>query len=178
MSHALRSAQEFLIDLAYITRDIKNKKGNECLRYLKFMLTVESEERKRLGSDNTSIENLIKKICPPDLKLPKRSSQWTDTSRRDKIEKGLKFYKIEPPNLIEFRSKFHSALSSAAHGNRNTIYTLTRTAEENFPKLEADLKLSIGSFEVALRSALKCYVQLYLGRNKDYRDILKSMSNL
>lgn len=32
LSHAQRAAQEFLIDLAYIMRDIKNKKGDEYLR--------------------------------------------------------------------------------------------------------------------------------------------------
>ena len=35
LSHALRSAQEFLVDLAYIVRDIKNRSGYEYLRYLK-----------------------------------------------------------------------------------------------------------------------------------------------
>ena len=94
LAHAQRTAQEFLIDLAYIISDFKHKSGNEYLRYLKFILTIESEENKRLGLDNTSVENLIKKICPSDLKLPKRGSQWTDTSREVKKEKGLILYKI------------------------------------------------------------------------------------
>lgn len=175
LSHAQRAAQEFLIDLAYIIRDLKNKKGNEYLRYLKFILTVESEEKKRLGSDNTSVENLLKKKFPPDLELPKRGGQWTDTSRKDKIEKGLKFYKIEPDHFADYRLDFHSLSSSAAHGNPSNIYTFIRTPEENLPKLEADLSISILQFEKTLESALKCYIHLYLGRNNDCKNIINSL---
>ncbi len=120
--HALRSAQEFLVDLAYIMSDLKNKKGNEYLRYLKFILTMERKENKRLGLDNTYVENLLKRNFPPNLQLPKRETQWTDTSRKGKIENGLKFYKIELPHFMDFRSKFHSQWSSTAHGNKDTIY--------------------------------------------------------
>ena len=38
LSHAQRVGQEFLIDLAYIMRDRKNKLGYEYLRYLKLCL--------------------------------------------------------------------------------------------------------------------------------------------
>lgn len=179
LAHARRSTQEFLIDLAYIMSDIKHTQGNEYLRYLKYMLTTESEENKRLGLDNTSVENLIKKIIPHDLKLPKRESQWTDTSRKDKIQKGLKKYKVElfddPKSYPSHRLEFHSNLSSAAHGNDNTIHTLTRTKEENLPELEADLTISAFSFDIDLKSALKCYFIYYLGQNNLYRKIVKSM---
>ena len=175
LAHAQRAAQEFLIDLAYIMRDIKNKKGNKYDRYLKFILTMESEELKRQGTDNTDIENLIKKIFPPDLELPKRGGQWTDTSRKDKIEQGLKFYKIEPDHFADFRFDFHSDLSSTAHGNADTISAFTRTPEENLPKLKANLTVSTAHFEVVLESALICYIQLYLGRNKDCEEIINSM---
>ena len=177
LPHALRTAQESLIDLAYIMSDLKNKQGNEYLRYLKFILTIENEELKRLGLDNTSAENLLKNNFPPDLELPKRTGQWTDTSRKEKIKKGLKLYKIEPPQLSDFRFDFHSNLSSAAHGNSNTIYTLIQTPEENRPKLEADLTLSVAHFEATLGSALKCYVRLYLGRSKNYAEIVKLLDN-
>ena len=43
LAHAERIAQEFLIDLTYIMSDIKNKKGNEYLLYLKYMLTIETK---------------------------------------------------------------------------------------------------------------------------------------
>lgn len=179
LAHARRSMQDFLIDLAYIMSDIRHTRGNEYLRYLKYMFTTESEEKKRLGLDNTSTENLSKKIFPPDLELPKRKSQWTDTSRKDKIQKGLKKYKIElfdnPKSYPSHRLEFHSNLSSTAHGNDNTIYTLLRTKEENLPKLEADLTISAFSFDIDLKSALKCYFIYYLGQNNLYRKIVKSM---
>lgn len=171
LAHAQRMAQDFLIDLAYIMSDFKHKSGNEYLRYLKYILTVDSEENKRLGLDNTSVENLLKKNFPPDLKLPKRGTQWTKTSRDVKKERGLKLYKIESPDFADFRVEYHKGLSSTAHGNENTTYTLTRTPEENLRKLRADLTMSIGYFDGVLESALKCYVQLYLGRNNDYREI-------
>ena len=179
LAHARRSIQDFLIDLAYIMSDIKHTRGNEYLRYLKYMLTMESEENKRLGRDNTTNEDLIKKIIPPELESPKRKSQWTDTSRKDKIQKGLKKYKIElfdnPKSYPNHRLKVHSDLSSTAHGNDNTIYTLLRTNEENLPKLEADLTISVFSFDIDLESALKCYIKLYLGQNELYKEIVKSI---
>ena len=179
LAHARRSMQEFLIDLAYIMSNIKHTRGSEYLRYLKYMLTTESEENKRLGRDNTANEDFIKKIFPPDLELPKRKSQWTDTSRKEKIKKGLKKYKIElfdnPKSYPSHRLEFHSVLSSAAHGNDNTIYTFLRTKEENLPKLEADLTISIFSFDIDLASSLKCYIKLYLGQNKLYKEMVKSI---
>ncbi len=42
-------------------------------------------------------------------------------------------------------------------------------------KLEEDLTKSIAFFEATLESALKCYVRLYLGRNVDHGEIVKSM---
>lgn len=179
LAHARRSIQDFLIDLAYIMSDIKHARGNEYLRYLKYMLTMEGEENKRLGRDNTANADLIKKIIPPDLESPKRKTQWTDTSRKDKIQKGLKKYKIElfdnPKSYPNHRLEFHSHFSSTAHGNNNTIYTLLRTNKENFPKLEADLTISIFSFDIDLESALKCYIKLYLGQNTLYKEIVKSI---
>ena len=172
LSHAQRTAQEFLIDLAYIMRDIKNKSGYEYLRYLKFIVDRESEIS---GKKNCS-EDRYKELFPSELKLKRKSkTEWSHTSREDKIERGLKFYKIEPDHFADFRFKLHSGMSSTAHGNANTIYTLIRTPEENLPKLTADFKLSIGHFENVLKSALKCYVSLYLGRKKDYREIVESM---
>ena len=159
--------------------DIKHTRGDEYLRYLKYILTVGSEENKRLGRDNTANEDFIKKNIPSDLESPKRTSQWTNTSRKDKIQKGLKKYKIElfdnPKSYSNLRLESHSDLSSTAHGNDNTIYTLLRTSEENLSKLEADLTISVFSFDKDLESALKCYFQLYLGRNNLYREIVKSI---
>ena len=180
LAHARRSMQEFLIDLAYIMSDIKHNRGNEYLCYLKYMLTKSKEDNERDGRDNTSTESLIEKIIPHDLELPKkRKSQWTDTSRKDKIKKGLKKYKIEsfdnPQNYPSHRLKFYSDLSSTAHGNENTIYTLMRTNKENLPKLEADLTISAFSFDIDLESALKCYFIYYLGQNNLYKEIVKSL---
>ena len=179
LAYAQRSIQDFLIDLAYIMSDIKHTRGNEYLCYLKYMLTMQGEENKRMDQDNTSVENLIKKIFPPDLESPKRRSQWTDTSRKDKIEKGLKLYKIElfdnPKSYSNRRLESHSDLSSTAHGNENTIYTLTRTKEKNLRKMEADLTISIFRFDIDLESALRCYVKFYLGRNALYKEIVKSI---
>ena len=172
LSHAQRTAQEFLIDLAYIVRDKKNKSGCEYLRYFKFIVDKEKEES---GKSNFS-EDQYNKIFPPKLNLKRKSkTEWSHTSRKGKIEKGLKFYKIEPDHFADFRFKMHAGMSSTAHGNANTIYTLIRTPEENLTKLTADLKLSIGHFENVLKSALECYIKLYLGRNKDYREIAESV---
>ena len=66
-------------------------------------------------------------------------------------------------------------MSSTAHGNDNTINTLIQTPEKNLHKLEEDLTKSIAFFEATLESALKCYVRLYLGRNVDHGEIVKSM---
>ena len=173
LAHALRSAQESLIDLAYIMSDQKNKKGNEYLRYLKFIIDRESE----LGGKKPVCKDRYNEMFPPELDLKRKSkTEWSYTSRKDKIEKGLKFYKIERPDFADFRFEFHSDLSSTSHGNVNTIYTFMRTAKENLPKLEADLTISIAHFDTTLASALKCYVSLYLGRNKDYRELAKPIT--
>ena len=111
-------------------------------------------------------------MFPPELDLkPKSGSQWSHTHPKDKNEQGLKLYNIEPSHFVDFRYEFHKGLSSTAHGNENTIHMFTRTPEENRPKLEADLTVSIAHLQVVLESALKCYIQLYLGRNADYRKI-------
>ena len=171
LAHALRSAQEFLIDLAYIMSDRKNKKGNEYLRYLKFIVDRDTE----LGGKQTLSKKRYDEMFPPKLNLGRKSkTEWSHTSRKHKIEKGLKLYKIELPHFSDFRFEFHSRLSSTSHGNDNTLYTFTRTPKENLPKLEADLTISIAHFYTTLRSALKCYIQLYLGRNRDYREIVDS----
>ena len=179
LAHARRSMQEFLIDLAYIMSDIKHKKGSEYLLYLKYMLTKSMEDNEKYGRDNASTESFIKKHIPHDLELPKRKSQWTDTSRKDKIKQGLKKYKIESfDNLGSYpnhRLMFYSELSSTAHGNENTIYTLTRTNKKNLRKLEADFTISLFSFDIDLESALKCYFIYYLGQNNLYRKIVKSL---
>ena len=151
LSHTNRTAQEFLVDLAYIMSDRKNKKGNEYLRYLKFIVDKEIKVSKKLGED-TFTEDLYNEMFPPELDLrPKSGSQWSKTSPQDKIEQGLKLYKIEPPDFAEFRFELHSDLSSTAHGNKNTIYTLMQTSEENLPKLEADLTVSIAHLQVVLQ---------------------------
>lgn len=171
LSHANRTAQEFLVDLAYIMSDRKNKKGNEYLRYLKFIVDKEIKVSKKLGED-TFTEDLYNEMFPPELDLkPKSGSQWSKTSPQDKIEQGLKLYKIERPDFADFRFEFHSDLSSTAHGNEHTIYTLMQTSEENLPKLESDLTVSIAHLQVVLESALKCYIKFYLGRNVEYRKI-------
>lgn len=169
--HTQRVGQEFLIDLAYVMSDLKHKSGYEYLRYLKFLVGKETKE-----SGKTLPEDIYNEIFPPDLDLePKSPSQWSHTNPKGKIEQGLKLYKIELPHYAEGRAELHSRLSSAAHGNSNTDYMLRRTPEENLPKLRADLTSSIGFFDILLRSALECYIELYLGRNKDYREIIKSV---
>ena len=173
--HANRTAQEFLIDLAYIMSDYKHKSGHEYLRYLKFIIDKEIEVSKELG-ENTFTNNQYKAMFPPHLNLkPKFPTQWTDTTRKEKIEQGLKLYKIEPPHFADFRSELHSYLSSTAHGNENTIFTYMQTPEKNLPKLEADLTVSIAHLEVVLESALNCYIKFYLARHNDCREIIKSM---
>ena len=49
LSHTNRTAQEFLIDLAYIVSDCKRRRGNEYLRYLKFIVDKEIKVSKKLG---------------------------------------------------------------------------------------------------------------------------------
>ena len=166
--HALRTAQEFLIDLAYIMSDYIRYKGHEYLRYLKFII---DKETKILGKKQLA-EDEYNKIFPDNLKLdPKSQSQWSHTSAKGKIKKGLKLYNIESPDFAEFRIKYHGNLSSGAHGNENTFYTLIQTPEENLSKMIADLSISIAHFETTLKSALECYFRLYLNRNKDYEEI-------
>ena len=171
LAHAQRTAQEFLIDLAYIMRDRKNKKGNEYLRYLKFVL---DKEEKEFGKKYIS-EAIYNEIFNLNLE-PKSTSQWSHTEPKDKFKQGLEFYKIELPDFADDRCDFHSYSSSAAHGNPNTTYMLKRTPEENLLKLRVDLTLSIGFFNVLLESALECYVRLYLGRNTDYKKLVESIS--
>ena len=155
--------------------DLKNKLGHEYLRYLKYIIDKEIKVSKELG-EKTFTENQYNGMFRPKLDLkPKSGSQWSDTHPKDKIEQGLKLYKIEPPHFADFRFGFHSNLSATAHGNDHTIYTFMQTPEENHPKLKADLTVSIAHFEVVLESALKCYIHLYLGRNKDCREIVESM---
>ena len=169
--HAQRTAQECLIDLAYIMSDYIRDKGNEYLRYLKFIIDKETKiyGKKQLAEDEYN------RIFPHNLKLdPKSPSQWSYTSAKDKIEKGLKLYNIESSKFAEFRTEYHLNLSSGAHGNKNTFYTLIRTTEENIPMLIAQLRISIAHFDATLKSALECYFRLYLNRNKDYEEINKS----
>ncbi|MCY3743599.1 MAG: hypothetical protein OXH00_21510 [Candidatus Poribacteria bacterium] len=171
LAHAQRTAQEFLIDLAYIMRDRKNKKGHEYLRYLKFVVDKEDME---LNKKNLP-EDIYNKMFDSNLK-PKSPSQWSHTDPKAKFKQGLEFYEIEPPEFADYRHDFHSLLSSYAHGNFNTTSMLKRTPEENLFKLRADLTLSIGFFNVLLESALKCYVQLYLARRSDYKKLMDSIS--
>ena len=170
LSHAQRTAQEFLIDLAYIMTDLEHKSGYEYLRYLKFIVDKEEKNKKIVPKGK------YKEMFPPELGLPlKAGSQWSDTKTGKKIEQGLKLYKIELPDFADRRSEIHKQLSSTAHGNDNTINTLIQTPEKNLHKLEEDLTKSIAFFEATLESALKCYVRLYLGRNVDHGEIVKSM---
>lgn len=171
LSHALRVGREFLIDLAYLVRDKKNKSGYEYLRYLKFMVDKETKE---LGK--SSIPEAIYNPTKLDLE-PKFPTQWSHTGRDDKIEQGLNFYKIELPDSAYYGSKVHSYLSSAAHGNPSTNYMLKLTPEESLWKLRADLTSSIKFFSMLLESALKCYFHLYLGQYKNYREIVESMNS-
>lgn len=169
--HAQRVGQEFLIDLAYIMSDLKHKSGYEYLRYLKFLVGKETKE-----SGKTIPESIYNEIFPPELDLEsKSSSQWSHTNPKEKIKQGLKLYKIELPHYAEGRAELHSRLSSAAHGNPNTDHILRRTPEENLPKLRADLTSSTGFFDILLRSALESYIKLYLGRNKDYKEMVESI---
>ena len=172
LSHALRSAQESLIDLAYIMADFKRRRGDEYLRYLKFII---DKEAKLLGK-NFLTKDRYNEIFPPELGLPLNTgSQWSDTDPKEKIKKGLKLYKIECPDFADFRFGFHKILSSIAHGNNNTIDVLAQHPEENLCALIAGFRVSIPHFDITLKSALKCYVQLYLVRNKDYKEMDKSM---
>ena len=172
LAHAQRTAQEFLIDLAYIMSDLKHRRGNEYRRYLKFIVDKETE---KLGKSSLS-EDKYNEMFPPNLNLkPKSPFQWSHTIPTDKIEKGLKLYKIERPDFADWRFDFHKMLSFTAHGNENTIHMLAQTPEENLPKLEADFRVSIPHFDTVLVSALKCYIKLYLGRNNDCEKIVKSM---
>ena len=172
LAHAQRTAQDFLIDLAYIMSDLKHRRGNEYRRYVKFMVDKETKE---FGNSSLS-KDKYDGMFPPNLNLkPKSPFQWSHTIPTDKIEKGLKLYKIERPDFADWRFDFHRTLSFTAHGNDNTIHMLTQTPKENFPKLRADLTLSIPHFDTVLVSALNCYIKFYLGRNKDCREIVKSM---
>ena len=172
LAHAQRTAQEFLIDLAYIMSDFKHRQGNEYRRYVKFMIDKEAKESGKINLSKDKYNGMF----PPHLNLkPKSPFQWSHTIQTDKIEKGLKLYKIERPDFANWRFDFHRALSFTAHGNETTIHMFTRTPEENRPKLEADLTLSIAHFDTVLVSALNCYIKFYLGRNNDCRKIVKSM---
>ena len=173
LSHALRSAQESLTDLAYIMADFKHRQGNEYLRYLKFLIDKES---KILGRDFLTKDG-YNKIFPPELGFPLNTgSQWSKTSPQDKMEQGLKLYKIEHPDFVDFRFGSHNIFSSIAHGNNNsTIDMLAQTPEENLRFLIAGFQVTIPHLDTTLKSALKCYIQLYLGRNKDYEEMVKSM---
>ena len=114
LSHALRSAQESLIDLVYIMADFKRRRGNEYLRYLKFII---DKEAKLLGK-NFLTKDRYNEIFPSELGLPLNTgSQWSDTDPKEKMEQGLKLYQIERPDFVDFRFDFHKMLSSIAHGN-------------------------------------------------------------
>ena len=172
LAHAQRTAQEFLIDLAYIMSDLKHRQGNEYRRYLKFVVDKEKEES---GKSSLSEDN-YNGMFPPHLNLePKSRFQWSHTKPTKKIDKGLKLYKIESPDFADWRFDFHKMLSSTAHGNENTMHMFTQTPEENRPKLRADLTVSIPYFDTVLVSALNCYIKFYLGQNNDCRKIVKSM---
>ena len=172
LAHAQRTAQEFLIDLAYVMSDLKHRQGNEYRRYMKFIVDKEREES---GKSSLSTDN-YNGMFPPHLNLePKSRFQWSHTIPTDKINQGLKLYKIERPDFADWRFDFHRMLSFTAHGNENTIHMFERTPEENRPKQTADLTLSIAHFDTVLVSALNCYIKFYLGRNNDCRKIVKSM---
>lgn len=172
LAHAQRTAQEFLIDLAYIMSNRKHSQGNEYRRYLKFVVDKEAKE---LGESHLSEDN-YNGMFPPHLNLERKSQfRWSHTSQTDKIEQGLKLYRIEPPDFADWRFEFHRILSFTAHGNENTIHMFTRTPEKNRPKQIADLKVSVAHFDTVLVSALTCYIKFYLGRNNDCREIVKSM---
>ena len=87
LSHALRSAQESLTDLAYIMADFKHRGGNEYLRYLKFII---DKEAKLLGKNFLTTDR-YNEIFPPELGLPLNTgSQWSNTDSKAKMEQGLK----------------------------------------------------------------------------------------
>ena len=107
LSHAQRSAQEFLIDLAYIMSDRKHRRGNEYLRYLKFIFDAEDNQTNK----NQIYKDQYDSIFPTNINLdPKSPSQWSHTHPQDKIDKGLKLYKIESSHFADFRFGFHSDL--------------------------------------------------------------------
>ncbi|MDE0636584.1 MAG: hypothetical protein OXI43_12155 [Candidatus Poribacteria bacterium] len=174
LSHALRIGREFLIDLAYLVRDRKNRKGknkgNEYLRYLKFMIDKEDK-----ALDKSPLPEVIYNPTELDLKS-KYPTQWSRTDRDNKIKQGLNFYKLELPDSAYYGSDVNRSLSSAAHGNISATHILKLTSEEKLLKLRADLTASVKFFNVLLKSALKCYVKLYLGRNRDYRELVKSIN--
>ena len=74
--HALRIAQECLIDLAYIMSDYLRYRGNEYLRYLKYIIDKETVEYSKLQMDQDKYDE----IFPSNLDIePKSSSQWSHT---------------------------------------------------------------------------------------------------
>ena len=81
LSHALRSVQESLIDLAYIMSDLKHRQGHEYLRYLKFIVDKEA----KLSGKNFFTKDRYNEIFPPELDLPLNTgSQWSDTHPKEK----------------------------------------------------------------------------------------------
>ena len=81
LSHALRSAQESLIDLAYIMADFKRRRGNEYLRYLKFIIDKEA----KLSGKKFLTDDRYNEIFSPELGLPLNAgSQWSDTDPKKK----------------------------------------------------------------------------------------------
>ena len=168
LAHAHRFAQDCLIDLAYIVRDIKNRRGHEHLRYLKFMVDTDAKEKGR----NDLSDEKYNRFFPTHLDLkPRSNSQWSPVGRPDRIGQGLKFYKLEPCNLSDHRHDLHKYLSSDAHGNTAAFGTLISSDEENLPRLESYIALCFGSLENIMSQSLDCYIRLYLGRVNDFNEI-------
>lgn len=94
--------------------------GNPVEKGLKIILNREA----KLSGKKFLTDDRYNEIFPPELGLPRNAgSQWSDTDPKEKMKRGLKLYKIEPPDFVDFRFDF----------------------------------------------------QLYLGHNKDYEEMEKSM---
>lgn len=169
---AQRESQDFLIDLAYIIRDRKNKQGDEYLHYLTFILHREIGLETIAQESKDFYDRFLSNITH---QKPNNRNFWSTIDNKNKIKEGLEFYKIELPILTDYRGSIRRNLSSAAHGNRVSFFTLTRTHEENVSSLEIELTASVSFFHLVMRSAIECYFRLYLNKQKEYKEIISVM---
>jgi len=177
--YAQRESNDFLTDLAYIMRDRKNRIGDEHIRYLLFILQQQKKQYENVGlkTQANKIKNSYDHLLSENTHLEPKGSFWSTIKPEDKKKQGLAFYKIETPDFTDHLHSIRHDLSSAAHGNRLTIYTFTRTPEENTLQLEAELTYSVALFDAVMRSAIKCYFRLYLNKPNDCKTMISPISH-